>query len=124
MAEQQPRTCLECSTTVVGRTDKKFCSDACRNLYHYRQNNAPINYVRNVINTLRRNRRILEELSPDGKARVHRDKLLRKGFDFEHHTQVRSTKTGSAYVFCFEYGYMELPDQWYLLVRRDEFLER
>ena len=25
----------QCGEKLMGRTDKRFCSDACRNLYHY-----------------------------------------------------------------------------------------
>lgn len=118
------RVCLECGEPIMGRTDKKFCSDACRNLFHYRSNNAPINYVRNVVNALKRNRRILSELNPDGKTKVHRDKLVERGYNFMYHTNTYRTRVGNVYVFCFEHGYLELDNNWFALVRRDEYLER
>jgi len=106
--------------------DKRFCSDACRNQYHYQANNAPINYVRNVVNALKRNRRVLSELNtgPEGKTRVHRDKLIERGFNFMYHTNVHRTKAGNTYVFCFEQGYLDLGENWFMLVRRDEYLAR
>lgn len=120
------RVCLECGEKLVGRTDKRFCSDACRNLYHYHANNAPINYVRNVVNALKRNRRILSELNtgPEGKTKVHRDRLIEKGYTFTYHTNTHRTKAGNTYVFCFEQGFLELGENWFMLVRRDEYLER
>lgn len=118
------KVCMECGEAIQGRTDKKFCSDACRNLFHYRTNNAPINYVRNVVNTLKRNRRILSELNPGGKIKVHRDKLVERGYNFMYHTNIYRTKVGNVYVFCFEHGFLELSENWYALVRRDEYLER
>jgi predicted nucleic acid-binding Zn ribbon protein len=27
------KNCLECTEKIVGREDKKFCSDGCRNAY-------------------------------------------------------------------------------------------
>ncbi|MBS1581749.1 MAG: hypothetical protein JST66_06055 [Bacteroidetes bacterium] len=120
----ETKVCPECGDPIKGRTDKKFCSDACRNIYHYRSNNAPINYVRNVVNTLKRNRRILSELNPEGKTKVHRSKLIEKGYDFMYHTNIYRTKAGNVYVFCFEHGYLELSENWYALVRRDEYLGR
>lgn len=120
----EKKGCLECGEPIRGRTDKKFCTDACRNLFHYRTNNAPINYVRNVVNTLKRNRRILSELNPGGKAKVHRDKLVERGYNFMYHTNIYRTKVGNVYVFCFEHGFLELSENWYALVRRDEYLER
>ncbi len=120
------KVCMECGEPVKGRTDKKFCSDACRNIYHYRSNNAPINYVRNVVNALKRNRRILMELNDgaQGAKKVHRDKLIQKGYNFMYHTNIYRTMKGNVYVFCFEHGYLELSENWYTLVRRDEYLER
>lgn len=120
------RSCLQCGEPIRGRTDKRFCSDACRNIYHYHANAAPINYVRNVMNALKRNRRILAELNtgPEGKTKVHREKLLERGFNFMYHTNTHRTKSGNYYVFCFEQGYSEISENWYLLVRRDEYLER
>ena len=126
MPAQSEKVCIECGEPVKGRTDKKFCSDACRNIYHYRSNNAPINYVRNVVNALKRNRRILTELNngPRGTLKIHRDKLLERGYNFMYHTNVYRTKVGNTYVFCFEHGYLELDDNFYALVRRDQYLER
>ncbi|HPF68398.1 MAG: hypothetical protein R2810_17325 [Flavobacteriales bacterium] len=126
MGDTEVRTCLQCGDKLMGRTDKRFCSDACRNLYHYNANNASINYVRNVVNVLKRNRRILSELNdgPEGTKKVHRDRLLEKGYNFLYHTNTYRTRAGNTYVFCFEHGYLELSENWYTLVRRDEYLER
>jgi hypothetical protein len=126
MPASTEKVCLECGERIVGRTDKRFCSDACRNLYHYHANNAPINYVRNVVNALKRNRRILSELNtgPDGKTKVHRDKLVERGYSFMYHTNTHRTKAGNNYVFCFEHGFLELGENWFMLVRRDEYLDR
>ena len=32
------KTCLECGEKIVGREDKKFCSDGCRNAYNNKIN--------------------------------------------------------------------------------------
>lgn len=126
MMEIRKKVCKECGEALVGRTDKRFCSDACRNLFHYHANNAPINYVRNVVNILKRNRRVLSELnkSQDGKVKVHREKMVERGYNFLYHTNIYRTKAGNTYVFCFEHGYLELSESWFMLVRRDEYLER
>lgn len=126
MMEVKKKVCKECGEPLVGRTDKRFCSDACRNLFHYHANNAPINYVRNVVNILKRNRRILSELngSHEGKTKVHREKMVERGYNFLYHTNIYRTKAGNTYVFCFEHGYLELSENWFMLVRRDEYLER
>jgi hypothetical protein len=126
MRQSASRVCLECGEKIAGRTDKRFCSDACRNLYHYHANNSSINYVRNVVNTLKRNRRILSELNKgaEGKTKVHRDRLIEKGYNFLYHTHIYRTRAGNTYTFCFEQGYLEIAENLYMLVRRDEYLGR
>lgn len=119
MNVRQERLCLDCGDAITGRTDKKFCSDQCRNNYNNQQNRDETNYMRNVNNILRRNRRILKELNPAGKNRVPVKKLVEKGFDFGHCTSVLSTKAGNTYHFCYEYGYLLLDDDSAALVIRD-----
>ena len=70
------KTCLQCGDKISGRIDKKFCSDYCRNAYYNDQNRDANNYVRNVNNILRKNRRILTDLNPDGKVTLHKLKLI------------------------------------------------
>ncbi|MEY3426399.1 MAG: hypothetical protein RL679_1757, partial [Bacteroidota bacterium] len=62
------RTCNECNRALSGRKDQKFCGDHCRNTFNNRQNEDATNYVRRVNNILRKNRRILATLNPNGKV--------------------------------------------------------
>jgi len=39
---------------IVGREDKKFCSDSCRNAYNNKINKDSTNYMRNINNKLRK----------------------------------------------------------------------
>ena len=64
-------------------------------------------------------RRIIEQLTPAGKAKVHRDKLAAAGFNFNYHTHTYTTKTGNVYMFCYEYGYLLLEDGYVALVKND-----
>jgi len=104
------KVCLECQRPVFGRADKKFCSDGCRNAFNNKTNAPATNYVRNVNNILGRNRRILVSLNPDGKNEVHRELLLKKGFDFDYYTHSLTTKCGEHYQFCYEQGYLQKKD--------------
>lgn len=110
------KLCLECKRPVFGRSDKKFCSDSCRNAFNNKVNAPSSNYVRNVNNILGRNRRILLELNSNGKQKTHRDQLLKRGFDFDYYTNSYMTKSGNQYRFCYEQGYLTLKDGFVLLV--------
>lgn len=115
----EQRKCLECDYEITGRVDKKFCSDQCRNTYNNRSKQEANRFVRNISYILRKNRRILEKLTPNGKAKVHRNKLTDRGFNFEYHTNLYTTKKGQTYYFCYEYGYLPLEDDYYAVVKRD-----
>lgn len=113
------KTCLECHEKIVGREDKKFCSDGCRNAYNNKINKDSTNYMRNVNNKLRKNYRVLSELNPDGKSKTTRAKLLSKGFDFEYFTTILTTSTGNTYHFVYVQGYRLLENDMYMLVKKE-----
>ncbi|HOO08672.1 MAG TPA: hypothetical protein PKW06_01880 [Cyclobacteriaceae bacterium] len=119
MAKKEEKACLECGDKIVGRADKKFCSDQCRVSYNNRINSDKTNYVRNVNNILGKNRRILAELNPTGKTKVGRNKLSLKGFDFTYHTDTYRTKEGAYYRYCYEQGYLEIDPKTVLVVKKD-----
>lgn len=112
------KTCLDCGEPLVGRADKKFCNDICRNNYNNRQNSETSNLVRRINRILIKNRRILMELNPDEKTMVHRDKLVDKGFNFNYFTSTYITQKGAVYHFCYEYGYLALDNDFFMLVLR------
>ena len=113
------KTCLECGDKIVGREDKKFCSDGCRNAYNNKINKDSTNFMRNVNNTLRKNYRILSVLNIDGKGKTTKSNLLSKGFNFEFLTTILETKTGNTYFFVYDQGYRKLEDDYYMLVKKE-----
>ena len=117
------KKCVECGDEFVGRADKKFCSDQCRNSYNNKLNSDSNNFVRNINNILRKNRRILAELNPTGKVKVHRDKLLERGFKFSYFTNIYTTQGGKSYYYCYDQGYLAMDKDYYFLVVRQEYVE-
>lgn len=118
--KERARKCGECGEEFKGRVDKKFCSDQCRNTFNNRNNSDATNHVRNVNNILKKNRRILSELNPEGKARVHRNKMSEMGFNFGYFTNQLRTQKGAVYNFCYEYGYLPLENDFFFLVKSRE----
>ena len=112
------KTCLECGDKIVGREDKKFCSDGCRNAYNNKINKDSTNFMRNVNNKLRKNYRILSELNPEEKSKTTKSKLLSKGFEFEFFTNILNTNTGNTYYFVYDQGYRVLEVDFYMLVKK------
>ena len=113
------KTCPECEEKIVGRTDKKFCSDYCRNAFNNKMNKDSTNLVRNTNNLLRKNYRVLQELNPLDKTKATKAKLLAKGFNFEYFTSIYTTKSGTVYYFVYDQGYLPLEGDYYALVKRN-----
>jgi hypothetical protein len=114
------KNCLACERPIKGRTDKKFCDDACRNNYNNRLYSYSIPVVRNINNILRKNRRILEDLLSGLEKKVlvvERRKLVEKGFQFEYFTQYFTTKENDQYYYCYEYGYRSIDSEKVLAVK-------
>ena len=101
----QQHTCLQCSKTLAGRLDKKFCDDYCRNTYNNQNKRADQQYIQEVNKIIRKNRRILKSLCPIGKATVRKDVLDSLGFDYRYHSEIFKHKKGTYYL-CYDYAFM------------------
>lgn len=112
------RTCPECGDKIIGRADKKYCSDSCRNAHNNSQNKDSKNLMRTINNRLRKNYRILETLNPEEKTKTAKSKLDAAGFDFNYFTSIYTTKTGNVYYFVYDQGYLKLEGDFYALVKR------
>lgn len=121
--DQEKRLCLNCGKPIQGRVDKKFCDDSCRNTYNNRQNAVSVNLIRNINNTLKKNRNILESMIPANEelTKTTRDRLTRAGFNFRFFTHSYQNKKGNNYHYCYDYGYLALEGDWFLIVRGKDF---
>ena len=118
------KLCLECEKSLIGRIDKKFCNDMCRNSYNNNLNKAANEYVRKVNVILRKNRRILSSLmSGSDKGKATKEQLLLNGFNFYYYTNIYKTKQGNKYYFNYELGYLELEDEKFALVKKQEYVK-
>lgn len=76
--------------------------------------------MRNINNALLKNRKVLESILPEGEetAKANKDKLQRLGFQFKYLTHIYTTKTGKTYYYCYDYGYLPLDNDWFLIVKK------
>ena len=116
---QEKRGCLCCGKAIKGRSDKKFCDDYCRNHFNNQLRSNPNACMRKINSILRKNRKLLAELIPEGsdKARVKRQKLFLKGFDFKYFTHQYANKKSHVYNYCYDHGYLSMGEDELLLVR-------
>lgn len=74
--------CLECGSEMAyGRSDRKFCSDRCRDRHHYELTKKRKRFVQKVTNALSRNYQILEELLDSGVVSAPLGDLVSAGFN-------------------------------------------
>ncbi len=116
------RTCLDCGNPIKGRIDKKFCDDQCRSNYNNKLKPETPPAIKKINAILKNNRDILEKLNPEAKTKISKARLLKTGFDLQYHTHQLQTQKGNTYNFCYEYGYLALDDETFLLVKREENL--
>ena len=118
----EKRICLECGQRLAGRADKKFCTSECRSAYNNKLNGASTNLIRRVNSILRKNRRILKNLNPNGKTKISLQKLALAGFNFDYFTNIYETKAGKKYFFCYDQGYINLENEILALVERETYV--
>lgn len=112
------KQCLECGEPLMGRSDKKFCSDQCRTSFNNRANKKKLQIIRTINAALKKNRDILSDINHSGKTTVPAGRLTARGFDFRYITSIYTTQAGKTYYFCYDQGYLPLGNDRYALVRK------
>ena len=115
--------CPECGKPLpAGRVDKKFCSAACKNRYHYRRSGSYRNYRLRVMNALERNHRILEDLLEQGIRSMDKMELLSRGFVPEYCSSCCRVRGHLEYA-CYDLRYFVSDTRIWGLERIDGFLQ-
>jgi hypothetical protein len=114
------RLCLECNERLLGRTDKKFCSDYCRNTFNNRQNSEFTKYIRDVNRILRSNRRILMEYRNVGRQEISERRLLQLGFRMNYTTGHKLKPNGKIQMYIYDQVMEHLENDTYLLNGKKE----
>lgn len=110
------RHCRECHEPLIGRSDKKFCDDNCRNIFNNKCRSDETGYMRRINNVLRRNRRILKHFHTSGTLKTRFDTLAEMGFIFNFFTGMKSIGT-EQYRYVYEYGYLDIGEGSVLIVK-------
>jgi hypothetical protein len=113
--------CESCGKPLRGRSDKRFCDDYCRHLHHNKSRADNEKALKKINGALKRNRQILKEIlfHSSDPVKVKREDLLDRGFLFRYHTHEKKSRSGSAFTYCYEYGYLPLADEQYLIVKEE-----
>lgn len=102
------KRCLVCGAPLIGRTDKKFCSDQCRSIENNKIKSQSERPILELNKTLRKNRSILKSLSPVGMTTVRKDILDSMGFDTGVFSSLFVNRNKQVYYFSYDYGFTPL----------------
>lgn len=103
--------CLECGDKIsYGRTDKKFCSDECKNRHHNHKSRSDRFIKRKTISILEKNYEILEGLLKVGMDTVLLSEILLMGFNPAYVTSFGRVNHHDVYA-CFDITYTLTPSR-------------
>lgn len=111
--------CKICSKTLVGRSDKKFCSIKCKNYYHVNLRKVTDKAVESINKKLHRNRAILLEIMGKYKNKMIIDRIVleNKNFRFTYHTHFHINKEGKMYRYVYDFAWMEFSNNQILITK-------
>lgn len=116
---------MQCSKPLAGRSDKKFCDAYCRNTYNNKNKAQEEVYIQEVNTRIRKNRRILKTLCPEGKATVRKEILETMNYDFNFFSGLFKSKL--LYYLVYDYAFSPITDhngiEKALIVKRQSYMQ-
>ena len=118
-----------CKKTVVGRSDRVFCSEDCKSKCHYaiRKKSGKTYFKIKVDEILRKNRAVLSKLNTKNGIIIQADELEKKGYNSRFFTHYWENLSGERFYFCYDQGIKEMKSSFgnrYTLVRWQKEMER
>ncbi len=118
-------TCLYCKAEITGRTDKKYCSVYCKSAHQYQKRKLEETLYYTIDKQLKTNRKLLKSYNKSGLSTIRKEKLISEGFNPNYFTHYWKNKKGQVYLFCYEYGFLEVKEnnkQKFVLVTWQEYM--
>ncbi len=114
------KKCKICSQPISGRSDKKFCSQKCKNYYHTNLIRVTRKAVHQIDIILHRNRSILLEILGKSKTqlKIERVDLDTRKFNFKYHTHLQVNSQGKIYYYVYDFAWMEFSNNEVLIIRK------
>ena len=118
-------SCPICNSPLIGRTDKKYCSDQCRYLANNKHKIESEKPILDINKVLRKNRSILKKLCPFGKAVMRKEVLDTMGYDVNVFSSLFVTSNKEVYYICYDYAFTPLLEnnvKKALIVTKQEYM--
>jgi len=112
--------CPICSTELLGRLDKIFCSVHCKNIYHRKRKAQRLPFTDPIDKMLHRNWVILTEIHEEigkNKMFIPLSRLLKAGFHTNYFTTRQVNSKGKEYFFIYNYGWMMFSEKEVMVTR-------
>ena len=115
--ESEGRECLECGQEILyGRSDKKFCSEECKNRYHNRKGNEFVRVHSKTMRILDNNYRILSRCLEQGQTSVDLGDAILWGFNPDYLTGIFRNKIKTE-LRCYDIKYYRSESRLYHIER-------
>lgn len=114
------RECLECGIPIFGRSDKKYCSDSCRNSRNNRLNSEENKIIWKTNRKLKKNHTILTELLTKNVTKIGRQELQELGFYLSYYTHTRSDHHGVRWHYVYNLKYRCLPNDYIMILTEEQ----
>jgi predicted nucleic acid-binding Zn ribbon protein len=113
------RQCIFCGKSLSGRSDKKYCNDQCRTNFSNDLKMKENLDIRTISLALKKNRNILRKFIGVKDANLVTEDLLRNsGFRFDYHTHYFTSELQkNVFTFCYDYGYRNIGNKKYKIIR-------
>ncbi len=113
------RLCKLCKKKFVGRSDKVFCTIACKTVYNQKLNKVTNLATFKTDKILHRNRSILLEIMGKNEVqkKVKREILDTKKFHFGYITQYHLNSQNKTVHYIYDFSYIIFSDQEVLIKR-------
>ena len=99
------RICRECGANLLGRSDKKYCSEECKNSFNNRANWSDRAYRVKINAILSKNRRVLNTVLEEVGSVCPKEELLKRGFNFKYVTSIQNISKKNIRYECYNIAY-------------------
>jgi len=108
-----------CKASILGRTDKKFCSASCKSTYHKRLKEHTNKATIKTDKLLHRNRSILQELvgKKENTKYITKEALDAKKFNYTYVTGYHKNSRNKIVNYIYDFSWVIFSDK-VLLVKR------
>ena len=108
--DKSPGKCLHCGKEIPleGRSDRKFCCDACRHRYHNYRSMMLSSYKEKTNKKLEKNYKVLRLLLEAGANEIPLQDAIANGFDGNYATAMFRNEKITDYN-CYDIGYRISP---------------